>query len=428
MKATTTCAERVETWREVKIVGLVGAGYFMNAFFLLVLPPLFPLIKADLGLSYTALGGLITAYALATSGAQIPLGVLVDRVGARWVLMGGMLVLSTSFILVGVSSSYAGLLALMLLGGIANGVFQPADYAILSSVIDRKRLGRAFSAHSSLGYLGLVFAPGIMTVAAEWWDWRGAAVLSGLLGLVVLAAMVTGRTLLISEVRSHRRSRRGERATRSRALAAFITPAILWFVVLHVLLHAAGTGIRSFSVSAAIELHGMPLDLANGALSLFYGGSVVGVIAGGIAADRVRRPAYLVAALLASGAAVYASAGALQVAPILMFLGFGVAGALHGGVRPARDMLVREAAGQGNLGTVFASVSAAGQIGGAAAPIVLGWLMDRGEPALVFHAFAVIGVLAAGVVLAARRAMRTEALRPDDDRRRSSSGTSGAAR
>jgi FSR family fosmidomycin resistance protein-like MFS transporter len=36
------------------VVGLIGAGHFLSHFYLLTLPPLFPLLKAEFGVSYIA--------------------------------------------------------------------------------------------------------------------------------------------------------------------------------------------------------------------------------------------------------------------------------------------------------------------------------------------------------------------------------------
>ena len=47
----------------------------------------------------------------------------------------------------------------MVLLGVANAVYHPADYAILGAVIEPGRLGKAFSIHTFAGYLGGAIAP-----------------------------------------------------------------------------------------------------------------------------------------------------------------------------------------------------------------------------------------------------------------------------
>src|SRR5690606_32915434 len=60
--------------RNVQVLALVGSGHTVSHLYLLVLPPLFPLLRDDLGVSYAALGLLVTVFNVATGVAQIPAG------------------------------------------------------------------------------------------------------------------------------------------------------------------------------------------------------------------------------------------------------------------------------------------------------------------------------------------------------------------
>ena len=68
----------------------------------------------------------------------------------------------------------AAFLTLSLLLGIANGVYHPADYSILGSVIEPKRLGRAFSFHTFSGFIGGAVAPMTMVLTAIMSDARAS--------------------------------------------------------------------------------------------------------------------------------------------------------------------------------------------------------------------------------------------------------------
>lgn len=65
-------------WREIKSLSLVSIGHGLSHFYMLVLPPLFPLLKAEFGISWAALGTLIAVYAAATGVLQVPIGIMVD--------------------------------------------------------------------------------------------------------------------------------------------------------------------------------------------------------------------------------------------------------------------------------------------------------------------------------------------------------------
>ena len=70
--------------------GLIGAGHFMSHYFLLALPPLFPLLKTEFSVSYLELGLAMTCYNLFGGVLQAPVGFLVDRFGPQRVQYIGM--------------------------------------------------------------------------------------------------------------------------------------------------------------------------------------------------------------------------------------------------------------------------------------------------------------------------------------------------
>ncbi len=102
----TTGAQTVASGRDARVIGLVGIGHFFSHFYLLALPPLFPLLKAEFGVSYVALGAVISVYNVASGVAQVPIGFLVDRVSARTVLLVGLALNAVAIAAIGVTSTY----------------------------------------------------------------------------------------------------------------------------------------------------------------------------------------------------------------------------------------------------------------------------------------------------------------------------------
>ena len=68
---------------EVKVLGLIGTGHFMSHFYILTLPILITFLAQDYGFSPTQLGFFIASFTASAAIAQLPVGLLVDRVGAR---------------------------------------------------------------------------------------------------------------------------------------------------------------------------------------------------------------------------------------------------------------------------------------------------------------------------------------------------------
>src|SRR5690348_14224019 len=138
---------------EFRTLGLISVAHWVSHFHLLVLPMLFPFLKAQLGVGYIELGFALTVFGVVSGVTQPPLGYIVDHMGARIILLLGLAIGGLAFILLGLHLSYWSLVACAALLGVANSVYHPADYAILSAHMDEARMGRAFSIHTFAGFL-----------------------------------------------------------------------------------------------------------------------------------------------------------------------------------------------------------------------------------------------------------------------------------
>src|SRR5205823_11457176 len=111
-----------------------------------------------------------------------------DRVSARMVIICGLILGAAAFAVAGLVNSFWVFVAMFAVAGIANTVYHPADYAILSQHIPPARAGRVFSFHTFSGMLGNAVAPPTLLFMQEWVGWRGAFVGAAALG--VAAAIV----------------------------------------------------------------------------------------------------------------------------------------------------------------------------------------------------------------------------------------------
>ena len=149
MTQLTDATLRAARTNDARIIPLVCAAHFVSHFYILVLPPLFPFIREFYGVSYTELGFALTVFAVVSGLTQAPVGYVVDRFGARKLLILGVCLGSVSFIILGMNLSYPSLIACAALLGLANSVYHPSDYALLAANIDGKRIGRAFSSEDA---------------------------------------------------------------------------------------------------------------------------------------------------------------------------------------------------------------------------------------------------------------------------------------
>lgn len=378
---------------EARVIGLIGGGHFLSHFYQLALAPLFPLIKQDLDVSNVELGAVMTAYAAATAVLQTPIGLLVDRIGARAVLIVGLFLNAGAFVGAGLFPSYWALVGFMVIAGIGNSVFHPADYAILSASVDKGRVGRAFSLHSFGGTSGFAAAPVVMFALATMWDWRTALVIVGLIGLVLAVGMTVFRGMIVDGFERGADGARKPRAP-SPGWRALTTRPMIVFFLFFVLLAAAGSGLNSFTVLALVEVYGVELSTANSTLTAFLVMIAIGVLIGGVIADKTDRHDLVLFLTYGIAIVCFFLVGAAFMPFWLVVAAFLVAGLVRGIVNPTRDMLVRQAAPAAAMGAAFGFVTTGFTVGQTFAPALYGWLMDIGSPAMVFW-------LAAGFMIAA---------------------------
>src|SRR5271170_2474830 len=224
---------RVGRVGEFRAVGLVSSAHFVGHFHMLVVPPLFPLLTARWGVSFIQLGLALTVYAIVSVAAQLPMGYMADRFGSRKLLIGALWLGGLSLASVGLVDRYSWLLVAAGLSGVANAVYHPADYAILSARVTPSRIGRAFSVHTFAGMLGNALAPLSMLALVPRVGVSGALIMAGLVGPLVALPLIFAPTIEGDTLADTTGSRHSEDPKSGRTGTVF-TPAILGMMVFFV--------------------------------------------------------------------------------------------------------------------------------------------------------------------------------------------------
>lgn len=390
------------------VLGLISAGHFFSHFVMLSLPPLFLFMKPELNVSYAALGGIVSAYAATTAIGQIPAGVLVDRYGARVILLGGMGIMSICLLLAGFSTGYWDLLLLFCISGIGNSVFHPADFSILAARLDDSVFGRAVSIHSFMGYLGWAGASLVMLPLAHITDWRTALSIIGIAGVIITVAMLW-RSNYLDDGKATSNAKLGAKAPRLSLrdnMAVMFTLPLVMMALFYLLTAMATAGIMSFSIVANVTLFGVEKDFAGGILTAHLVALSGGVLIGGWLADQTDRH-NLVASIgvLAMAASVLALAFGTGLV-VVMVTGMLLSGLFYGISSPSRDLLTRKSAPEGSAGVAFGFTSTGMSIGNFIGPVLFGWIMDLGRPQLYYTLVAIaIAVSVITVVFTRQRSV-----------------------
>jgi FSR family fosmidomycin resistance protein-like MFS transporter len=400
--AATRPAEALSIRRDIRVIGVIGVAHGMSHFFQLVLPPLFPFLRAEFGVSYATLGALVSTFYVASALCQFCAGFAVDRFGARPVLFGGLALLAGGTLLAGSVPGIFWLFPLAAIMGIGNGVFHPADFAVLNASVAPRRLGHAYSSHGIGGSLGYALAPIVSYGLGDILGWRTALLVMGAAGLVALALLATQSSVLRS--RAHGAS--PPQHTLANSIELFRQKPILLCFAYFCVLTVATIGIQTFVGTSLNAAYDIPLAIATSAVTAYLLGSTTGILAGGFLAARTTRHDRVAATGLAMGAAlvmlIAASPPIAQWAiPILALTGFAI-----GSTGPSRDMIVRGATPPGASGRVYGFVYSGLDLGATLAPVAMGALIDHGSPRIVFAVVSVFLFLAIGTVMQVRRTSR----------------------
>jgi len=380
--------------QDATVISLVGFAHGTSHFFHFMIPPLFPWLMAEFGLSFTQVGLAMTVFFIVSSTGQAMAGFVVDRFGALRVLLGGIALLSLSGLFLAAAQNFPMLLLAAMVAGMGNSVFHPADFTLLNRRVSTTRLGHAFSVHGLSGNLGWAAAPVLMIAVATEWGWRASGIAACIVGLLAGAFLFANRSLLDDAAVAVVDGRRGGGGT-----FAFLGVPVVWMCFVFFFFTVMAFGIlQNFAAPIFEKSYGFSLALATSGLTAYLLGSAAGTATGGFFATQGQRQdakvaiALGVAGLCAVGLATGA-APAWGVVTLMGIMGFGA-----GFSGPSRDMLVRRAAtsafGHSAYGRISGFVYSGIDLGLATAPIVFGPFMDAGRYTDVLWGVAILQSLA----------------------------------
>jgi MFS family permease len=388
---------------ETKLVAGVCFAHLVSHYYMLMLAPLFAFIRADFGVTYTELSLALTTFNVVSAVSQTPVGFFIDRTGARINLIGGLLLGSAAIAIAGAVESFWVFIAMFAVLGLANTVYHPADYTLLSERVSPRRMTQVFSFHTCSGMIGSAIAPVSLLFMQSAVGWRGAFLCSALLGVVAaLVLAVQGEPPVVHP--AHPSKPRGEEPASWQLL---LSPPILLNLLFFVVLSMVGGGLNQYLVVGLGALYGTPPALANTALTGLLAMSAMGVLLGGALAGRTARHNLVACAGLVVTGSASALIALVDPGALLLVLIASLSGFASGMTMPSRDMIVRSVTPQGSFGKVFGFVTTGFHIGGMVAPLIFAQFLDHGYPRGVFLYVAACALVAIATVAFGMSGRRT---------------------
>ena len=144
-----------------------------------------PLIREDLGLSVAQMGLLLSAFLWAYAFAQLPIGLLIDRLGPRKVMVAGLAVWSSAQALCGFVGNTAQFAIARAVLGVGEAPMFPAGARIVRDWFGAGQRGRATGIFTSGSQIGTGLAVPILTALMIGFGWRWMFIIMGVLGIVL---------------------------------------------------------------------------------------------------------------------------------------------------------------------------------------------------------------------------------------------------
>jgi ACS family D-galactonate transporter-like MFS transporter len=181
--SATAPATTRRTHARFAILALLTVGTLINYLDRTVISVAAPLLSHDLGLSAVAMGVVFSAFSWTYAAAQIPGGILLDRIGVRVTYFLSVTIWSAFTLLQGLTTSLWSLIACRMGLGVAEAPAFPSNSRILGTWFPQAERATATGVYSIGQYFGLAFLSPVLFWIAGTFGWRALLIIVGGAGI-----------------------------------------------------------------------------------------------------------------------------------------------------------------------------------------------------------------------------------------------------
>lgn len=244
----------------------------------------FPLLKAEMGLTDVQLGVVGASFMWVYAAAAPLAGMAGDRYARKTIVVSGLIFWSLITVATALSTQYSHLVVCRALEGLGEAFYFPASMSLLSDYHGPATRSRAMSIHQSSVYAGTVAGGTAAGLMGEALGWRSSFYLFGTLGAAL------GLVLLVL-LREPPRAPVAQPARAAASVAGILkTPMVLVLMAVFVGANFVAAIVLTWMPSFLSRKFGMSLGAAGFSSTAYLQiASVLGVITGGVLADRLAR-------------------------------------------------------------------------------------------------------------------------------------------
>jgi MFS transporter, FSR family, fosmidomycin resistance protein len=371
-----------------------GGAHALHDGFTDLLNVLYPLLQAQFGLSYAAIGALKTVYSGAMAVGQIPSGKLAVRFGGVKVLAIGTALIAVGYALAGLTGSLYGVVIGLLLAGLGGSTQHPIGSSLVSAAYSGLRSRTALGTYNFTGDVGKVALPALFAVIAAALGWQQA--------LIVIAALaVLGAGLILASLKPVPLHNKGDEA--KTAMVGQDRPWAYWLLfAIHIADDLVRTGFLIF-LPFLLRDKGADLPTIGLGLSLLFAGGAAGKLVMGWVGEKLGVVPSVILTEAATTALILlllplSLPFVLVLLPMVGLMLNGTSSVLYGTVpefvRPEKRT------------HAFAVFYTGGSVAGATGPFLAGLLGDATSLPFALSVVACIALTTVPMVLALRPAFR----------------------